>query len=355
MTFNFEEHRRKAVADYQPKRALFQAFANVVRGILIEALRADEIQVASVEARAKDVESFGTKASKPSELDPEQPKYLDPLSDITDLAGVRVITFFPKTAEAAERVVWKEFEVVEFIDKAALLDDNRLGYMSVHLLVRLAPHRLPLPEYSRYKDLVCELQIRTVLQHAWAEIEHDIQYKAASTIPSQIRKRFTALAGLLEIADREFQAIQDEDAKIRNEARESVEKGEFAGVEITPDALKTYLDRKYGQDARMSEFSYQDAARTVRALGFETIEELDKAITPYNDDKISRILWGTRQGQLTRFEDVLLAALGQRFVQQHPWSELDWFQDRCRRFLEVLQQNSIIVGILEDGSDRNNA
>ena len=301
------------------------------------------------------MESFGTKASKPSELDPDQPKYPNPLSDITDLAGVRVITFFPKTAEAAGKVVRREFEVVDFIDKAALLDDDRLGYMSAHFLVRLASQRLSLPEYSLYKDLVCELQIRTVLQHAWAEIEHDIQYKATSTIPSQIRKRFTALAGLLEIADREFQAIQDEDARIRSEARKSVEKGHFAGVEITPDALKTYLDRKYGSDARMNEFSYQLAAERVRTLGFEAIEELDKVITPYDDDKISRILWGVRQGQLTRFEDVLLAALGQRFVQQHPWSELDWFQDRCRRFLEVLQQNSITVGIPEDGSDRNNA
>ena len=78
------------------------------------------------------------------------------------------------------------------------------------------------------------------------------------------------MAGLLEIVDREFQAIQDEDARITSEARESVEKGHFAGVEVTPDALKAYLDRKYGPDARMSEFSYQFAAETVRGLGFET-------------------------------------------------------------------------------------
>ena len=105
----------------------------------------------------------------------------------------------------------------------------------------------------------------------------------------------------------------------------------------------------------MTEFSYQLEAKTVRTLGFETIEELDKAITPYDDDEISRILWGSRQGQLSRFGDVLLAALGQRFAQQHPWSEYDWFQDRCRRFLEILQRNSITVGIPEDGSDRNKA
>ena len=348
MAFDFEEHLRKAIAEYHSKRTVFRDFADAVQGILREALRADDIKAASIEARAKDEESFGSKASKPSESDPEQPKYPNPLLDITDLAGVRVITFFPKTAEAAGELVQREFDVVETSDKAALLDDDRLGYKSVHFLVRLARRRLSLPEYGRYKDLICELQIRTVLQHAWAEIEHDIQYKTASTIPSQVRKRFTSLAGLLEIADREFQAIQDEDAKIRYEARELVEKGKFAGVEITPDALKAYLDHGYGQDARMSEYSYQWAARITRLLGFETIEELDRAINRYNDDEISRILWHSRQGQLTRFEDVLLAALGKRFVLRHPWSKEDWFQKRCYRSLQVLQENSIPVGIPDD-------
>lgn len=355
MAFDFEEHRRIAITEYHPKRAVFKAFADAVQGILKEALRADEIKTASVEARAKDEESFGSKASKPSESDPEQPKYPNPLLDIADLAGVRVITFFPKTAEAAGKLVQREFDVVETSDKAALLDDDRLGYKSVHFLVRLASRRLSLPEYRRYKDLICELQIRTVLQHAWAEIEHDIQYKTAITIPSQIRKRFTSLAGLLEIADREFQAIQDEDAKIRYEARESVGKGEFSGVEITPDALKAYLDQGYGKDARMSGYSYQWAARITRSLGFETIEELDRTITRYDDDEISRILWRSRQGQLTRFEDVLLVALGKRFAQQHPWSKEDWFQKRCQRLLKVLQENSIPVGIPDDGSDDNDA
>ena len=112
MTFDFEEHRRNAIAEYQPRQSLFQAFAETVRRILMEALQANNIQAASIEARAKEAESFGTKASKPSESNPEQPRYPDPLSDITDLAGVRVIMFFPKTAESAGEVVRREFNVV---------------------------------------------------------------------------------------------------------------------------------------------------------------------------------------------------------------------------------------------------
>jgi ppGpp synthetase/RelA/SpoT-type nucleotidyltranferase len=96
---------------------------------------------------------------------------------------------------------------MEKSDKAqALLEDEKFGYASIHYLVRLKVNRTDLSEYSRFKGLVAEIQVRTILQHAWAEIEHDIQYKSA--IPSSIRRRFMSLAGMLEIGDREFQAIQ---------------------------------------------------------------------------------------------------------------------------------------------------
>ncbi|QXH47815.1 hypothetical protein KSS93_07880 [Pseudomonas xanthosomatis] len=70
-------------------------------------------------------------------------------------------------------------------------------------------------------------------------MEHDIQYKSASVIPTTIKRRCTALAGMLEIADREFQALEAEDQILRVKARNSVASGNLAGVEITPDALKT--------------------------------------------------------------------------------------------------------------------
>src|SRR5207249_2570243 len=128
---------------------------------------------------------------------------------------------------------------------------------SVHYSVRLSDNRSGLPEYARFAELVAEIQVRTIMQHAWAEIEHDIQYKAVETIPSRIRRRFMDLAGLLEIADREFQAIADEDEALRAEARISVQQGRLENVEITPDALKTYLDRRLGSDARMADYSYE--------------------------------------------------------------------------------------------------
>ena len=88
--------------------------------------------------------------------------------------------------------------------------------------------------------------MRTILQHAWAEIEHDIQYKSSHAIPTEIRRRFMALAGMFEIADREFQAIQTADQELEGQATQSVQRGELGGVEITPNSLKLFLDKKLG-------------------------------------------------------------------------------------------------------------
>ena len=207
--FDFERYKAVAITEYQKVRPLYESFAAVVRAVLVEALNSANLKVASVEARAKAIDSFGVKAATASDSNPNEPKYASPLLDITDLAAARVITFFLRDLDHVDSMIREQFHVLERTDKAArLLAEDKLGYQSVHYLVTLLPNRTSLPEYSRYSELKAELQLRTVLQHAWAEIEHDIQYKSLETIPAPIRRRFTALAGLLEIADREFQAVQ---------------------------------------------------------------------------------------------------------------------------------------------------
>jgi ppGpp synthetase/RelA/SpoT-type nucleotidyltranferase len=329
--FDFEGHARKAAEQYQHVRPLYEVFASTIQGILREALENAGIKTASVEARAKAIESFSDKAALPDEEDPTKPKYEDPLRQITDLAAARVITFFLETIHDVEQVIAIEFSVREKSDKTELLlREERLGYQSIHYLVELKPNRTALPEYARYKGLVAEIQLRTVLQHAWAEIEHDIQYKSVETIPAPVRRRFMALAGMLEIADREFQAVQAEDEQLRRQARASVEEGRLEQVEITGDALKAYLNKTIGADWRISNFSYEHAARLLRRLGFVNFQQIAECCAQYNDDDLSRAIHGTRQGQITRFEDMLLAALGDRFIERHNLASDAWY----RQFLQ---------------------
>jgi len=153
-----------------------------------------------------------------------------------------------------------------------------------------------------------------------------------------------SLAGLLEIADREFQAIQDDDRDLTNQAVDLISAGELQSVEITPSALKSYLDIKLGPDGRMSDFSYDWTVRLLLRLGFTSLAQVDQCISFYDDDQLSRLLEGGRQGQLTRFEHMLLAGLGEKYILRHPWPSEPWFGPRRRAFLQKLNENSIRTG-----------
>lgn len=344
-SFNFENHRLRSIEKYKKIRPLYGEFAEVIKNILSEAFNAKRMKILSIEARAKEIESFGTKASIPSQEGISKPQYPNPLSEVTDLAGIRVITFFPKTLETVDNTIRLQFNVVEKLDKIQILiEKEKLGYGSIHYLVSLRDDRTKLLEYSRFQDLIAEIQIRTILQHAWAEIEHDIQYKSIEIIPTTIRRRFMSLAGMLEIADREFQAIQDEDEKLRKQARKSVQDGKLERIEITPDALKAYLNKKLGSDGRMTSFSYNFFAKDLRKLGFTDFKQIDECISSYDDDNLSRLVWSTRQGQITRFDLLLLAGMGVNYIQLHPWGKNKWFIEDRNRELEKFKKTGIKVG-----------
>lgn len=348
--FDFDNHKKEAISEYTKVRPIFKAFSDVIKSIVNECVSNNTILVHSVEARAKTVESFGDKAIIPSKEDSNKPKYKNPLTEITDLAGVRVIVFFPRTLDEVDSLINNEFEILERSDKSEILErEEKLGYQSVHYLIKLKKNRSSLPEYKRYNSLIAEIQVRTILQHAWAEIEHDIQYKSVATIPKSIKRRFMALAGLLELADKEFQAIQDEDFHIRKMDVESVQEGDFKVANINQNTLKTYLDNRFGQDRHMTDFSYSWEAEQLIRMGFKDFTEIDDYLKGIDDDCISRTLWGTRQGQLTRFEDALMTGMGYEFVERHPWGSESWFRERNNKNLKLLKSK----GLLKSGEKIN--
>ena len=76
------------------------------------------------------------------------------------------------------------------------MEQARIGYASVHYIASLKGSRTSSPEYSRFQNIKFEVQIRSILQHTWAEIEHDLQYKSQESLPRELRRKFARLAGL---------------------------------------------------------------------------------------------------------------------------------------------------------------
>ena len=303
---------------YETELGLYEDFALSVASVLERCLEEKHIKSQSISYRAKDPDEFERKAARPVPGSVTA-KYSDPLTQITDKVGVRVITYFLHNVDEIDELVPGEFEVIERTLKASD-EPDRFGYRSLHFLVKYLDNRTQLTEYRRFKGLIAEIQVRTVLQHAWAEIEHDIRYKSPSLLPDSVSRRFGSLAGLIEIADREFQAIEDEDRAIREDARRNLREGRLGVIEITPDSLQAYLDLKYGSDGRMRDWSYEWEAKFLRRLGFANLAQVDECIRGYDDDLLSRILYGSRRGQVARFESVLLASMGENLPRAHPWA-----------------------------------
>jgi len=337
--YDFESHRKRAEAEYRTVRSRYADLAEYLERFLQLALRQANITAASVDVRVKDAESFARKAVQPSPLNPKLPKYTDPMQQISDMAGARVITFIPRSVEDVGRIIREEFDVVSVEDKGQVLAaERRFGYRSVHYIVRLREDRAHLREYMHLTGLVAEIQVRTVLQHAWAEFEHGIQYRSSRVIPSETQRRFAALAGLLEIADREFEAIQIENDHIRLAARESIANDRLQEVELTPDALKTYLDKKLKPDGRARLTSYEYWAEVLQKLGFTNLDQVEECIGDGDDRRISMDIWGAQHGQLDRFEGLLLAGMGTGYIVGHPLHADNKFAVERRRWLKRLEE-----------------
>ena len=98
---------------------------------------------------------------------------------MTDITGVRVITYFADQVDEIAKVMEGEFniDIKNSIDKRDILDPDRFGYLSLHyVIVSLSSARCALAEYRSFSELKAEVQVRSILQHAWAEIEHDLGY-----------------------------------------------------------------------------------------------------------------------------------------------------------------------------------
>ncbi|MFL6282676.1 MAG: GTP pyrophosphokinase family protein [Pyrinomonadaceae bacterium] len=124
-----------------------------------------------------------------------QAKSYTQLSDITDICGIRIITYYDEEVDAVARIIENEFEIdpENSVDKRKKAPDT-FGYLSSHYIVRLRPVRLQLPEYGRFSQCQAEIQIRSIIQHAWAEIEHDLGYKSQNAVPPPVRRQFFRLA-----------------------------------------------------------------------------------------------------------------------------------------------------------------
>ncbi|MEO6789660.1 MAG: GTP pyrophosphokinase [Ornithinibacter sp.] len=300
----------RAVADYSELRdrllPVTDGFVELVTGIIDDA----GINYLSVTGRTKTVASFAGKARDVIASGSE-----DPSHDVTDQVGVRVITYVQRDIDAVAGLLAEQFTVLDDRDLGEeTAAAGRFGYSSRHLLVSRADGGP-----TAYDPLSCaSIQLRTVLQHAWAEFEHDIRYKG--TVPPEqvpdLDRRFTLAAGLLELADREFETIRD-----RLQAGlgvSSIGGGDGLDPRISAPELATFLAGRYSSAGWSRTEHYEWISGLLLELGIASLDELSATLRDVDSAAVTTAMdYRYPPGAVRRLDDDLLARFGEAYLGLH--------------------------------------
>jgi putative GTP pyrophosphokinase len=255
----------------------YSALCGEVAYILARATKRSLVETASITWRSKSLNSFLEKIQRKA--------YADPFNDITDRAGVRVVCHYESDCEVVADIVRSQFEVLESQDKGLALGTDRFGYSAHHLLVRLG-ERSKGARYDDLRKLVCEIQVRTVLQDAWAVLQHHLFYKSEERIPAELLRTVNALAALVEHVDAGFGSLREQRDQYLEQVRESRTDSErFLLNELTLETFIEYLRWKFPQ--RPVERSEGQVRRVVADLDrqrFRLLSDIDEAIVRYADE-----------------------------------------------------------------------
>jgi ppGpp synthetase/RelA/SpoT-type nucleotidyltranferase len=188
-------------AAYGKERNELVQFAEYLETRLAEQIRQRAIN-AEVKSRAKDTLSFVIKALLGR-------RYEDPMNEIGDKVGARIVLTYWRDREEAVDAVNKVAKVIRREEKKDALAYNENGYQGIHLEVE-ARAVADDEDSKRFAGKIAEIQIRTRAQAAWAEVSHDQLYKPAADVPDELKRRIYRLVALIEIFDDEVEAFLQE-------------------------------------------------------------------------------------------------------------------------------------------------
>jgi putative GTP pyrophosphokinase len=278
-----KESEEKILADYDANAHTYAILAPKLEQLLREILRERGIAVHSITSRPKSRKSLAGKIAK------NDVQYKN-LSDLTDLVGLRITTYFSEDVDRVAEAIATEFNIdtENSVDKRRSLAADRFGYLSLHHILSLKDSRCELTEYKAFKGIKVELQTRSILQHAWAEIEHDLGYKSEVEVPQHIRRRFALVAGLLELADKEFDGIKKELESYREEV--------LANIDTTPASFLIDAD---------SVRAFIEGSPIVKWLDTEIIRIAGaQKISPMKEDSIPELINTMHRFKLRTIVDV---------------------------------------------------
>lgn len=251
---------------YDVTLPLWRELRDEAKFILERRIRAAGLKIHSLSDRVKDRTSFMEKI--------ERKGYVAPETQLTDYVGLRAISLFVDDLPKLDTIVRGSFTILEDEDKVEGGGVEEFGYMSHHYLCRLPPE-LAGERYDRIKHLVFEVQTRTMVQDAWANVSHYLAYKGETSIPEELRKDFHALAGLFYVADKHFQFFFRESERVEVEAAADVRESVVTDLPIDRAHVTALLKDLFPERTHSAAKDVSGLVEELTEAGYTTLSQLE--------------------------------------------------------------------------------
>jgi len=274
----------------------YRKLKNQIKSQLDKKLAKTDFKIAAITSRIKETDSLRDKIRRKN--------YSNPIRDIKDFAGVRIVCGYESDFSEIEKIIYGLFNVHEKVDKTDELGVDKMGYHGRHYVVSFNDDYY-LGRDNCSKNLYCEIQLRTVLQNSWAIASHHLIYKNQAGIPKQIRRDLNNVASILEIAQQVFDRIRDKRDNYIKEIDESTsEERKLLSREIDYETLRIYTVWKYPelpvskkwQNRLLSDLNFAKY-KTLNDIN-RAVEKADAAVKKYKRENPGWFKTGT--GHITK-------------------------------------------------------
>jgi len=289
MEYQLDLHAEMLMSQYHEWMRVYERLSHLADTALRKALKAHNVRVTAQEHRIKAEDSLAGK------LEQKGAKY-HTLADVTDIVGLRVVTFYSVDVDKVAAIVGETFVVDRrnSVDKRKQHRLDSFGYNSLHYICRLPKEVVDDPTMPQLNELPFEIQMRTALQHVWSTLNHDTGYKGDVKIPQEYLRQFNRLAGMMELMDEEFSRLRNVLTDYRRQMLTLEASGQLDGVNLNADTFRRYLEtRPFDRlnqriaginQAELYPVPMMPFLRVLQRLGMETLGDVNHLIEAYSDD-----------------------------------------------------------------------
>ena len=273
--------KRQVIEEFKKYESLYERLGKNIVEALKTFLNEKDIPYLDIYYRVKGFDSFYEKIDRKG--------YKNPFDEIEDICGVRVICYYASDVERINKIIETEFNVLEEQNKSDLLGLKEFAYRSQHFIVQINNSWNAAPNYRKLENLKSEIQVRTILMHAWAEVEHKLNYKSVAQVPDKFQRKLFRLSAKFEEADEQFDELRSGIDNYKKQISKSIsttkmfDNNQDFNLDTFRAFIKFHFPKGKWSEDRISQ-SFNDFNKNKK--GFSLLESIIDKLKPHFEEII---------------------------------------------------------------------